>query len=251
MILPLRLPLRLTLAAQALADPQHHNCFHQYVSDGGGLAFLPASFFYRSPFSATATSMSLRLGHERLHSASIGGGISPRQPQRHRQHQHRSGTTSSSFGTLPPENFMPSCRACRSLTSSTVVLKTAVGQDSGEEAQQASLNLQQQAGRRGHALRSPAAKEYYQRKRDMLRAEEDLIRDKCERCRRARKVMVVIIIKLSHVAVCGGRCVGTSKPALPTPRHPTAGPVCHTRMVLEGTRYTTPVLLLYCMIVMR
>lgn len=237
MILPLRLPLRLTLAAQALADPRHHKIFHQYVSDGGGLAFLPPSFFYSSPFSTTATSMSLRLGHERLESANMGGGISPRQPQRHRQQQNRHGTTPSSFGTFPSNSFMPSCRAWRSLMSSTttVVLKTAVGEDRGEEARQASLNLQQQAGRRGHALRSPAAQEYYQRKRDKLRAEEDLIRDKCERCRRARKVMVVVFIKLSHVAVRGGRCVGTCRPALPTPRHPTAAAVCRTRMVSEGT----------------
>lgn len=56
-------------------------------------------------------------------------------------------------------------------------------------------------------MRSSAVQEYRERKTEMLRAKEDLTRDKCERCGRALKVIVVIVIKLSHVAVFHERTV--------------------------------------------
>lgn len=54
----------------------------------------------------------------------------------------------------------------------------------------------------------------------MLRAEEDLIRDKCERCQRALKVMVVMSIKLSHAAVCVFAVVAALVPGFISPHSP-------------------------------
>lgn len=185
MIFPLRLPLRLTLTAQALASPRQSN---PHVDPNGRLK-LPSCFGRPDPLVLTLkiTSLESSSCHE------VDG--FPRQQRQQRlgaplfcgwrrrlssKHDSGGGANGMFYRPLP----------AATITRGSAVNK-AQAQASPDERDKDVVAAGKGVFGRGvgdNALRSEAVRAYVARKREMLDGHATRRRDLCEKCQRARKV---------------------------------------------------------------